>query len=173
VFSGTLDYRPNVDALLWFAGEVLPHIRERLPDVRLLAVGKRPAPALRRLAGQGALTLTGEVPDARPFIAGASVYIVPMRIGGGIRLKLLEALALEAPTVTTTLGAEGVVGLRTSTHCLVADTPAEVAAATLRLLGDPALGGRLGAAGRDLVRANYDWAAIVPLLEALYNELRQ
>ncbi|HWQ15724.1 MAG TPA: glycosyltransferase family 4 protein [Roseiflexaceae bacterium] len=171
VFSGTLDYRANVDALAWFAGGVLPRIRQRRPDVRLIAVGKRPTPALQRLAAQGALTLTGEVPDARPFIAGAAVYVVPMRIGGGVRLKLLEALALEAPTVTTSLGAEGVMGLRNGEHCLVADEPAAFAAATLRLLDDPALGERLGAAGRELVCAGYDWAAIVPCLEDLYQEL--
>ena len=173
VFSGTLDYRPNVDALTWFAGEVLPRIRERRPDARLVAVGRRPAPALRRLADEGALTLTGEVPDARPFIAGAAVYVVPMRIGGGIRLKLLEALSLEVPTVSTAMGAEGVVGLRDGEHCLVANTPAAFAAATLRLLDDPPLGRRLGSAGRDLVRAGYDWESIVPRLDALYAAARK
>jgi glycosyltransferase involved in cell wall biosynthesis len=101
VFSGTLDFRANVDALAWFAREVLPLIRARRPGVRLLAVGRRPAPALRALAEAGALALTGEVPDARPYLAGAAAYIVPMRIGGGVRLKLLEALALEAPAVST------------------------------------------------------------------------
>jgi glycosyltransferase involved in cell wall biosynthesis len=171
VFSGTLDFRPNVDAVVWFAREALPHIRAQRPDARLLVVGKRPAPALRALAAQGALTLTGEVPDARPYIAGAAVYVVPMRIGGGVRLKLLEALSLEAPVVCTSMGAEGVAGLRAGQHCLLADDPAAFADATLRLLGDPALGQRLGAAGRDLVREGYDWAAIVPKLGAIYTDL--
>jgi glycosyltransferase involved in cell wall biosynthesis len=168
VFSGTLDFRPNIDALLWFTSEVLPLIRARRPDARLVAVGKRPAPALRGLADRGVLTLTGEVPDARPFIAGAAAYVVPMRIGGGVRLKLLEALSLEAPTVSTTLGAEGVVGLRGGEHCLLADAPADFATATLQLLDDLALGARLGASGRALVGAGYDWSAIVPRLEAIY-----
>src|SRR6185436_17328720 len=121
-------------ALIWFAGEVLPRIRARCLNARLIAVGKRPAPALRRLAAAGLLTLTGEVPDARPYIAGAAVYIVPMRIGGGVRLKLLEALALEAPVVSTGMGAEGVAGLRADLHCLLADDPVSFADAVLRLL---------------------------------------
>jgi polysaccharide biosynthesis protein PslH len=171
VFSGTLDFRPNIDAVLWFVREVLPCIRAQRPEARLLVVGKRPAPALRALAEQGALTLTGEVPDARPYIAGAAVYVVPMRIGGGVRLKLLEALALEAPVVSTSMGAEGVAGLCGDEHYLLADDPAGFAAAALRLLDEPALGRRLGAAGRELVHQHYDWTAIVPRLEALYAEL--
>lgn len=168
VFSGTLDFRPNVDALAWFAEAVLPLIRAQRPDTRLLAVGRRPAATLQRLAAQGALTLTGEVADARPYLAAATVYVVPMRIGGGIRLKLLEALSLESPTVSTSLGAEGVTGLHDGVHCLLADTPHQFAVAVLRLLDDPAFGRRLGAAGRDLVRARYDWATIIPRLEAAY-----
>jgi glycosyltransferase involved in cell wall biosynthesis len=171
VFSGTLDFRPNVDAVTWFVREVLPRVRARRPDVRLLVVGKRPALVLQQLADQGALLLTGEVPDARPYLAGAAVYVVPMRIGGGVRLKLLEALALELPVVSTGMGAEGVAGLRPGEHCLVADDPASFAEQILRLVHDPALGARLGAAGRALVREHYDWSAIVPRLEALYQEI--
>jgi glycosyltransferase involved in cell wall biosynthesis len=171
VFSGTLDFRPNVDALAWFAAEVLPLIRAQRQDVQLVAVGRRPAPALRSLAKRGVLTLTGQVADTRPFLAGADVFVVPMRIGGGVRLKLLEALALETPTVSTSMGAEGIAGLRGGEHCSLADTPASFAAAVLRLLGDPALGARLGTAGRALVATNYDWSVIVPRFEALYSDL--
>ncbi|MBK9713896.1 MAG: glycosyltransferase [Kouleothrix sp.] len=172
VFSGTLDFRPNVDAITWFVREVLPLLWARRPGIRLLVVGKRPAPALLQLAAEGALVLTGEVPDARPYIAGAAVYIVPMRIGGGVRLKLLEALALEAAVVSTAMGAEGVAGLRGGEHCLLADEPAGFAAAVLRLLDDRPLGQRLGAAGRALVRERYDWQVIVPRLEAIYQGAR-
>jgi glycosyltransferase involved in cell wall biosynthesis len=172
VFSGTLDYRPNVDALTWFAEEVLPRIREVYPSVRLLVIGKRPAPAIQRLAADGAIQLIGPVPDVRPYIAGASVYIVPMRVGGGVRFKLLEALSLEAPIVSTRMGAEGIAGLHHGEHCLLADTPDDFAAATLRLLADEGLGRTLGAAGRALVSAQYDWSAIIPRLEALYAEMR-
>lgn len=168
VFSGTLDYRPNVDALVWFASEVLPLLRTHYPNLRLLAVGKRPAPAVQQLARDGLLVLTGEVADARPFIAGASVYVVPMRIGGGVRLKLLEALALEAPVVSTHMGGEGVIGLQHGTHCLLADRPNDFAAAVLQLLDDPLLGRQLAAAGRALVAAHYDWEMIIPRIEACY-----
>jgi glycosyltransferase involved in cell wall biosynthesis len=171
VFSGTLDFRPNVDAVTWFVREVLPRVRAREPDARLLVVGKRPAPALRRLADEGALLLTGEVSDVRPYLTGAAVYVVPMRIGGGVRLKLLEALALELPVVSTSMGAEGLAGLRAGEHCLMADDATDFAEATLRLLGDPALGRRLGAAGRVLACQRYDWSVIVPQLEALYQEI--
>ncbi len=171
VFSGTLDFRPNVDAVTWFVREVLPRVRARRPDARLLVVGKRPAPALRRLADAGALLLTGEVSDVRPYLAGAAVYVVPMRIGGGVRLKLLEALALELPIVSTSMGADGLAGLHAGEHCLISDDAAGFAEATLRLLGDPALGRRLGAAGRVLACQRYDWSVIVPQLEALYQEI--
>jgi glycosyltransferase involved in cell wall biosynthesis len=171
VFSGTLDFRPNVDAVTWFVREVLPRVRARRPDARLLVVGKRPARALRRLADEGALLLTGEVSDVRPYLAGAAVYVVPMRIGGGVRLKLLEALALELPVVSTSMGAEGLAGLRAGEHCLMSDDAAGFAETTLRLLDDPALGRRLGAAGRVLARRRYDWSVIVPQLEALYQEI--
>ena len=171
VFSGTLDFRPNVDAVTWFVREVLPRIRARQPDLRLLVVGKRPAPALQRLADQGTLLLTGEVSDVRPYLAGAAVYVVPMRIGGGVRLKLLEALALELPVVSTRMGAEGLAGLSAGEHCLISDDAAGFAEATLRLLDDPALGRRLGAAGRVLACQRYDWSVIVPRMEALYQEI--
>jgi glycosyltransferase involved in cell wall biosynthesis len=171
VFSGTLDFRPNVDAVTWFVRAVLPRVRLHRPNVRLLVVGKRPAPALQQLADQGVLLLTGAVPDARPYIAGAGVYVVPMRIGGGARLKLLEALALEAPVVSTKMGAEGVAGLRAGEHCLLADDAAGFAAAILELLDKPAHGRILGTAGRALVRERYDWSVIVPRLEVLYQDI--
>lgn len=170
VFTGTLDFRPNIDAALWFGQEVLPRIRVHRPDARFVVVGKRPAAILGTLPAE-AVTIVGEVPDARPFIAGACVYVVPMRIGGGVRLKLLEALALEAPVVSTSMGAEGVDGLRNDEHCLIADDPAAFAAAVLHLLDDQAHAARLGAAGRTLVSARYDWQAIIPQLEALYQQL--
>ncbi|MCS6839472.1 MAG: glycosyltransferase family 4 protein [Roseiflexus sp.] len=168
VFSGTLDFRPNIDALTWFVDAVLPQVHAHRSDVRLLAVGKRPAPVLRRLAERGRLTLTGEVADVRPYLAGATVYVAPMRIGGGIRLKVLEAFAMEAPVVSTSLGVEGIIGLRADVHCLLADTPQQFAGAIQRLLLDPATRRALGATGRELARAGYDWETILPRLEAAY-----
>ena len=169
VFTGTLDYRPNVDAALWFANEVLPLIRAVRADVRLLLVGRSPAPAVRALHDGHTVEVLGEVPDVRPYIGGAACYVVPMRIGGGVRLKLLEALAMAAPVVSTTMGAEGVDELRNSAQLLIADAPAAFAAAVLRLLDDPQLATRLGQAGRALACAQYDWQAIVPRLEQVYS----
>jgi glycosyltransferase involved in cell wall biosynthesis len=167
VFTGTLDFRPNVDALRWFVAQALPLIRRRRPDAHLLAVGRSPSAAVRALAGP-AVTIHADVPDVRPFVAGAAAYVVPMRMGGGVRLKLLEALAMEAPVVSTALGAEGVEGLQAGAHLLLADDAEGFADAVLRLLEAPALGRALGAAGRQLVAQRYDWRAIVPALERAY-----
>lgn len=166
VFIGTLDYRPNVDAVLWFAHEVFPHIRRQHPALRLRLIGRRPHPSLRALHDHQTIIVTGEVDDTRPALAGAAAVIIPMRIGGGSRLKLLEALAMAAPVVSTTMGAEGIPGLRDGEHLLLADTPAAMAAAVNRLVTDRPFAQRLGQAGRAFVCAGYDWMQIVPQLEA-------
>ncbi|MEI7770851.1 MAG: glycosyltransferase family 4 protein [Chloroflexales bacterium] len=168
LFTATLDYRPNIDAAIWFAGEVLPRIRASRPDARFVLVGRAAAPAVRSLHNGESVIVVGEVDDVRPYVAGAAAYVVPMRIGGGSRLKLLEALSLAAPVVCTPMGAEGVEGLRDGEHLLIGASPGGFAAAALRLLGDPALGRRLGAAGRAHMVARYDWRAITPRLEAAY-----
>lgn len=171
VFSGLLDFRPNIDALRWFIRDVFPLIRAHCSQLRLLIIGKRPVSELQALAQDQSIILVGEVPDTRPYIAGASVYVVPMRIGGGVRLKLLEALALEAPVVSTSMGAEGVDDLCNETHCLLADTQDQFAQAILRLLDDRRRGQELGTAGRALVQRRYDWRVILPRIESLYAAL--
>lgn len=168
VFTGTLDFRPNIDAVAWFASEVLPRIRATSPAARLVVVGRAAAPAVRALHDGTAVEVVGEVADVRPYIAGAAAYVVPMRIGGGSRLKLLEALAAGAPVVSTSMGAEGVEGLAHGRELLIADRPADFAAAVLRLIAEPDLARRIGAAGRALAVARYDWSTIVPRLEAAY-----
>ena len=167
-FTGTLDYRPNLDALRWFIAEVLPLIRQHEPQARLLVVGRAAGQAALALADE-AVEVVGEVPDVAPYIDGAALYVLPMRIGGGSRLKLLEALAMEAPVVSTSMGVAGIAGLRDSEHLLIADDPQAFAEATLRLMADPELGRELGAAGRAHVAAHYDWSVIIPLLEPVYS----
>jgi polysaccharide biosynthesis protein PslH len=169
VFTGTLDYRPNIDALTWFVHTVLPRVTAIRPEVRLLVVGRAPAPAVQALHNGTTVEVLGEVADTRPYIAGAATYVLPMRIGGGSRLKLLEALAMGAPVVSTTLGAEGLVGLEDGVHLVLADAPAAMAMAILHVLDDPAAGQQLAAAGRRFVVQRYDWQAITPLLEAAYS----
>jgi sugar transferase (PEP-CTERM/EpsH1 system associated) len=167
VFTAKMDFRPNVDAVLWFAQEVFPMIRRESPETRLWVVGKDPHPRLAPLAGDPAVVLTGWVEDVRPYIAGAAVYVVPLRIGGGTRLKVLEAMAMGKAIVSTALGCEG-FDLVPGQELVVANTPSEFAAAVLALLRDPERRARLGRAGRRFAGSRYDWRIIVPQLERVY-----
>jgi glycosyltransferase involved in cell wall biosynthesis len=162
-----MDFRPNVDAVLWFAREVLPKIRAQMGDVRFLAVGQRPHRRLDVLRGDPAVTLTGFVDDPRPYIADAVVYVVPLRMGGGTRFKILEALAMGKAVVSTTLGAEG-FPVTHGKELLLADEPGEFAQTVVALLNAPEKREALGQAGRAFVEARYDWRIIVPLVEAAY-----
>jgi glycosyltransferase involved in cell wall biosynthesis len=167
VFTGTMDFRPNVDAMLWFARDVLPLIKSRVPQVRVYIVGQQPHARLNVLRADPAITITGAVNDTRPYIAAAGAYIIPLRMGGGSRLKLLEALSMQAPIVSTTLGAEG-FGVASREQLLLADDAASFAQSIVELLEDRAWARSLGAAGRLLAVQHYDWRSIVPKLEALY-----
>ena len=167
VFTGKMDFRPNVDAMLWFVKEVLPLIQREQPQVRLAIVGQRPHPRLEPLRHLPGVTVTGWVPDVRPYIAGATVYVAPLRVGGGTRLKLLQAMAMGAAVVSTSLGAEG-FPVAHDHQLLLADTPQSFAQAVLTLLNDPARRARLGAAARRFARS-YRWEKLVPKLEALYH----
>jgi sugar transferase (PEP-CTERM/EpsH1 system associated) len=169
VFTGTMDFRPNVDAMLWFAREVLPHVKARVPDVQVYIVGQRPHARLDVLRGDPSITITGAVDDTRPYIAAAGVYIVPLRMGGGTRLKLLEALALQAPIVSTTLGAEG-FEVKSGEQLLLADEPVDFAQAIVDLINDGVRARLLGAAGRSFAVQHYDWRNIVPKFEEVYRE---
>ncbi len=167
VFSGTMDFRPNVDAVLWFARHVLPRVQQAWPEVHFTVVGQRPHPRLDALRDHPSITLTGWVSDSRPYIAQAAVYVVPLRVGGGTRLKLLEAMALGKAIVSTRLGAEG-YPVSDGRELLLADTPAEFAAAVTHLLQAPERRAALGRAARAFVETRYDWQAIVPLVEQAY-----
>lgn len=167
VFTGKMDYRPNLDAAFWFVREILPRIRTARPEAEFVVVGQQPPPALQKLHGHKGVVITGAVDDVRPYIAGASVYVAPLRMGGGTRFKLLEAMALARPIVSTPVGAEG-FAVTSGRELLLAGSPKEFAEAVLNLLRDPAQAHALGQAGRAFVRAGYDWNVIVPKLEAIY-----
>jgi glycosyltransferase involved in cell wall biosynthesis len=167
VFTGTLDFRPNVDAVLWFAQEVLPLVKVHAPDVHVYVVGQRPHARLDALRADPAITITGAVEDTRPYIAAASVYIIPLRMGGGTRLKVLEALALQAPLVSTTLGVEG-FGVTNGKELLLADEAATFARSIVALIEDREQARSLGQAGRAFAVQYYDWRSIVPKFEAVY-----
>lgn len=167
VFTGKMDYRPNIDAVLWFADAVLPLILAQAPDAHFYVVGQQPHARLARLAAHPAITLTGRVPDTRPYIAAAAVYVVPLRIGGGTRLKVLEAMAMGQAIVSTRLGCDG-FDFAAGREVCFADEPAAFAAAVVELLRDRPRAAALGQAARAYVAAHYGWDAIVPQLEALY-----
>jgi polysaccharide biosynthesis protein PslH len=166
VFTGTMDFRPNVDAVTWFAHEVWSIVREAKPHARFLIVGRRPSEAVKALKEIPGITVTGEVLDARPYIKQSAVYVVPMRMGGGVRFKVLEALAMSKAVVTTTMGADG-INLTPGHDALFADEPADFAAAVLHLLNSPENRAELAARGRALIERQYDWRTITPLLDKI------
>ena len=173
VFTGKMDYRPNIDAVLWFGRQVLPLIQRQAPAVRFQIVGMNPHPRLDVLRSDPAIEITGAVEDTRPFIYGAAVYVIPMRVGGGTRFKALEAMACGRAIVSTSMGVEG-IGVRDGQELRLGDTPKAFAQAVLEVLagGDDRMQ-RLGRRARHFVEEQYDWRQIVPPLEALYAQLQE
>lgn len=170
VFTGKMDFRPNVDAMLWFHRQVWPRVLAQMPEAHAYVVGKNPHPRLAPLMADATVTVTGHVPDIMPYFGGADVYVVPLRIGGGTRLKVLEAMSAGLPIVSTTLGIEG-IDLVPGEHAVLADRPAEYADAVVALLHNPERARALGTAARRLAAEHYDWQQIAPRLEAVYNAL--
>jgi polysaccharide biosynthesis protein PslH len=164
VFTGSMDWRPNQDAAHYFVREIWPILRRARPDLTASIVGRNPPPELRPLGHEPGIEITGTVPDVRPWIAAAAVYVVPLRIGGGSRLKILEALSMGKAVVSTTLGAEGLEVCH-GRNILLADGAIPFARAVLHLLEDAALRMRLGSEGAQLVRARYQWDALATRLE--------
>jgi polysaccharide biosynthesis protein PslH len=160
VFFGRMDYEPNRDAIHFFVREILPELRQRETDLEVQVVGGGIGADLEALANATPeLRLVGRVDDLRPVLAEAAVVVVPLRMGGGTRLKILEALSLGKPVVSTSLGAEG-LRLTSGKELLLADSPADFAAAVSSALHDPSLRQRLGAAGRATAVGRYDWTRI-------------
>ena len=165
VFTGSMDWLPNEDAMLYFCREVLPAIRAEIPDASLAIVGRTPTPAVKKLAEEHGVTVTGRVDDVRPYMKEAAVYIVPLRIGGGTRLKIFEAMAMGKAVVSTTVGAEG-LPVTDGEHVRLADEPAAFARAVIHLMRDLDERRRIEAAARALVVARYDWSAVAGELES-------
>lgn len=167
IFTGKMDFRPNIDAVLWFAEEILPLIREEIPEVHFTVVGQRPHARLDILRDRPDVTLTGFVPDIRPYYRQADVYVAPLRMGSGTRFKLLEAMAMECAVVSTRLGAEG-ISVEHGRDMLLADKPEGFAKAVISLLKDRDRRAELGANAAKVVQATYDWSAIIPRAESAY-----
>jgi sugar transferase (PEP-CTERM/EpsH1 system associated) len=167
VFTGSMNWFPNEDGVLWFMREVWPLLAAQpKPDWSLDVVGHAPSPAVRALATPQ-IRITGTVDDTRPYVDEAEIFIVPLRIGGGSRLKILEAFAMGIPVISTTVGCEG-LGVEPDCHLLIADTPREFADAVTRLRRDPALALRLTTAATHHVRDHFSWTAIGHHLTTLY-----
>jgi len=169
VFTGAIDYQPNTDGVLHFCAKIWPHVVAAAPEATFAVVGKDPPARVRALAGER-VVVTGTVPDVRPWMQEAAVFVVPLRIGGGTRLKILEAMATGRAVVSTSLGCEG-LQVTSGEDILIADDPREFAAAVVRCMRDPELRARLGARGRALVERCYRWEAIGDELSEFYEEL--
>jgi sugar transferase (PEP-CTERM/EpsH1 system associated) len=165
VFTGAMDYWPNIDAVSWFVGEVLPSIRRKLPGIRFWIVGMNPVPAVRALAGEGVF-VTGAVPDVRPYLAHAAVVEVPLRIARGIQNKVLEAMAMARPVVVAGAAAAG-LAVRAGCECEIVDSGMEFAETTLRLLSDHAACVEMGRLARRCVIERHAWAEHLAMLDRL------
>jgi sugar transferase (PEP-CTERM/EpsH1 system associated) len=164
VFTGSMDWLPNEDAMLWFCREVLPLIRRDRPATTLSIIGRAPTTAVRRLAEAPGVRVTGRVDDVRPYMRNAAVFVVPLRVGGGTRLKIFEAMAMGKAVVSTTVGAEG-LPVTHDRNLLIADDPGSFARAVLRLLTNLDERRQLELAARSLVAMHFDWSAVARDLE--------
>ncbi|PYO06732.1 MAG: group 1 glycosyl transferase [Candidatus Rokuibacteriota bacterium] len=172
VFTGSMDWYPNEDGIVHFIEAVLPRVRREVPGATLTVVGRNPSPRLRAAADAAGVHVTGLVDDVRPHMAEAAVYVVPLRIGGGTRLKIFEALAMAKAVVSTAIGAEG-LPLTPGRDFLQADDPAAFARAVTSLLRDPARRRAVGSAGRRLVEERYSWPRVVDEFENQCEEARR
>ena len=170
VFAGKMDFRPNVDAMDWFCTDILPRIHAQVPSAWLTIVGQEPAPRVRALARHAQVVVTGRVPDTRPFLLDAAIYVVPLRMGSGTRLKVLEAMAMGKAIVSTSLGVEG-IECTPGNQVIVSETPEAFAEAVVQLARDPARRRELGRSARKLVEQKYDWHQIIPLFDQLYSDV--
>jgi glycosyltransferase involved in cell wall biosynthesis len=157
VFTGSMDWLPNEDGVIWFCNEILPRIRRTVPEATLRIVGRSPSRLVQNLSRKHeGVEVTGSVPDVRPHMERAAVFVIPLRIGGGTRLKVYEAMGMEIPIVSTTIGAEG-LPVRHGEELIVADTPDAFAAATVGLMRDSALRARIAETAAARVRAEFGW----------------
>ncbi len=171
VFVGAMDWYPNEDAVVHFLREVYPQVRAQLPNVSLTIVGRNPTRRVFQLGhNHPDVEITGWVEDVRPYVARADCCIVPLRIGGGTRIKIFEAMAMAKPVVSTTIGVEG-LPLMPGQDLLVADEPVAFGDTVVRLLSEPALARRLGERARQVVCQKFGWGKAVDLLEKYLTEL--
>ena len=167
---GSLNYPPNLDGIRWFMRDIFPLIQQRVSDVTLTVIGKNPPPEFHQMAAQseGAIVVTGFVEELKPYMEAAAMMVVPVRAGSGMRVRLLEAFSCAMPTVTTTIGMEGIAA-EAGKEILLGDDPQSFADASVRLLQDTALQESLARNGRLLAENRYDWRAVLQQMDAVYN----
>ncbi|HEV2349349.1 MAG TPA: glycosyltransferase family 4 protein [Terriglobia bacterium] len=171
LFLASLDWYPNLDALDYLLEEILPLIEREKPGIKLRIVGRRPSAVMReRIAGRSNVELVGEVADVRPFLSQAGVVVVPLRIGGGSRIKIIEALSMAKAVVSTSIGAEG-LEVRDGEHLLIADSPSDFARRTIEALASPELRLCLGEKGRKLAVERYSWDRMALALEWAWEQV--
>ena len=160
VFTGSMDWLPNEDAIRYYTEQILPIVRRSIPNATLTVVGRNPYPSLLELSRQDpAIVVTGRVEDVRPYMERAAAYVVPLRIGGGTRLKIFEAMAMEKPIVSTTIGAEG-LPVTDGRELRIADTPETFAASVVDLLTKPEAARKLGQEAARVVREKFGWNGV-------------
>lgn len=167
VFTGKMDFRPNIDAMLWFCEEILPRIRAEIPLAHITIVGQKPVPKILARRARGVVEITGWVSDVRPYVADAALYVVPLRMGSGTRLKVLEAMSMGKAIVSTTRGIEG-IELTDGRDVIVSDSAPDFAKSCISLLRDPTRCRELGNAARRVAVGKYDWKTIVPSFDEIY-----
>lgn len=166
VFCGSMDWLPNQDAIRWFVDHAWPEVLRRRPDARLSVVGRNPPGDLVASTSHAGVSFTGWVPDVRPWLARAACVVVPLRIGGGTRIKIYEAMAMERPVVSTAIGAEG-LPVVPGRHFVAADTAEAFAEGVARCLEDPAAAARLAAEARSYVVSRFAWSAVADVFAAI------
>ena len=169
LFVGSMDYHANSEAVVWFTREIWPQLAHELPELDFKIVGRNPPPSVQALASPR-IFVTGTVSDVKPYYQEAFAVVVPLRVGGGTRLKILEAMAAGVPVISTRLGAEGIEALDRQT-ILLADTAADMASAIRALINEPGFGNKLSDAARLLVQTQYDWRVVGEKLAQVYQAL--
>lgn len=168
---GTMSWPPNIDAVEWFCRDIYPHIRRDVPGTRFSIVGACPPASIRDLPERDpSVEVTGYVDDIRAASVGAALFVVPLRIGSGMRVKILDAMAMGLPVLSTSVGCEG-ISVHPGRDIVIADEPSEFARAAIHLLRNPSEREKIGAAGRRLVEAEYSWPAILARLDSVLSTL--
>lgn len=170
IFHGHMSYPPNVDAVLFFYQEVLPRVREEIPNLKMFVVGKNPSDEVRKLSIDKLVRVTGFVDDIRPFIGRSTIAVFPLRIGGGFRNKIAEAMAMAKAVVTTSIGTEA-LNARPGKHLMIADRPKEFSEKVIELVRQEELRQEMGESARRLIVEEYSWDKVANEYESLYTRL--